>query len=430
VRQLGAEIRQQPREALERRVATVRRRQQAARLAKETQALAFRHGYVVRPPGSPVPSAVQSWTRRDIAGFTYHLHPSTRLAVAGEQVVLLGHPVDVDAGTASAPAIAQRLLEVRASGTDEVLRAAGHLGGRWTLFLHEGDRLTVAPDALASQDVWFHPDTGAIGSHEELVDAGTLLRPNSLLTVGWSREDRERREVAARPFWSDPVQEPSSRVLDAESRFSAFRERLVAHTRLLCSLGRPAAALTAGPASRAVLAAYLNHPREDGLAFTTFAPSSARTSLDPAVDMFTASHLAQVVRVPHRVLQVVTAGSSATTSEPEPIAQAYRQTFPSGQRPGVARAHAWLPEGTVQLHSAGAEVVDQATWADTAAHRSGHGFPEGDLAHRVLLPFNDRRLLQLMLGTATDGAPGGWLVARMAAELPALPRGLDTAQHN
>src|SRR5690606_17926944 len=109
----------------------------------------------------------------------------------------------------------------------------------------------------------------------------------------------------------------------------------------------------------------------------------------------------------------------------QPMTEACRRSFPSGQRPGVALAHASLPVGTVQLHSAGSAVVDLETWGDAAGRRSGLGFPEGDLAHRVLLPFNDRRLLELMLAMAAHPDPGVGPVPRMAGELPALPIPLD-----
>src|SRR5690606_10068071 len=198
--------------------------------------------------------------------------------------------------------LAEGLLEAHTAGTAEAVRKASRLGGRWTLLLHGNDRaLTVMPDALASQDVWWDADDGTIGSHEALVSHGTVLRPNSLLTVSSPSGDAGGVAAQVQPH---PSGQPTVLNLGAEAAFSTFRDRLVAHTRLLTSLGRPGVALTGGLASRAVLAAYLEHPRADGYTFTTFSPASARRSLDPAVDLFTASQLAHVIGIPHRVLEV------------------------------------------------------------------------------------------------------------------------------
>src|SRR5690606_8475243 len=240
---------------------------------------------------------------------------------------------DVDSGTTSPEALAEGLLVAHTAGTQEAVHQAGRLGGRWTLLLHGNDgALTVVPDALASQEVWWDADDGTIGSHEALVRHGTVLRPNSLLTVSPPSGDAGG--------WATQMQPHSSGQrtvvnLGAEAAFSTFRDRLVAHTRLLTSLGRPGVALTGGPASHAVLAAYLEHARADGYAFTTFSPASARRSVDPAVDMVRASQLAHVLGLPHRVREVPPGVGSGTARRGQPMTEACRRSFPAGQRPGV-----------------------------------------------------------------------------------------------
>ncbi|USQ76319.1 hypothetical protein [Ornithinimicrobium cryptoxanthini] len=421
-RRLGVTARRQIGERVRQRVRTVRSRQAALQPGEVARAGAFRHGYLVSAAGSSVPPAVAQWVRREVGTVTYRLHPSTRLTVAADAIVLLGDPVDVDADTADTAMIAQRLAGLRPDGTAAIVRAASRLGGRWTLFVHESDgRLTVVTDALASQGVWWDQED-VIASHRALLSTPvSALQPNTLLRVGLpGRDDHE-----VHCYWPAPEGSGADLVVEPGAAGRELRERLVTHTRLLATLGRPGLALTEGVASRALLAAYLRHPRDDGFAFTTFEVSSVGEGLGPVEHLFAASHLAQTVGLPHRVLEV------AATPEAEPLAVAFSQTYPEGAShpqsasAGVARAYSALPEGTVVLHPAGAEVQDQATWEAGDHLRSSEGFPEGDLTQRVLLPFNDRRVIELLLSLSGAREDASAPLAPLVDELPTPTPALD-----
>lgn len=425
VRQVFARVRHQLGARAEQRVRTVRSRQETLQLTEATQRRALRHGYLVSRTGSPTPTLVAGWHRREMGTFTYHLHPSTRITVAGfaaaEPVVLLGDPVDVDADTADAWIITERLAGLVAAGTDAIVRAASQLGGRWTLFMHGPDgALIVLTDALASQDVWWDGDVkdgAVIASHPALLanPSASLLRPNTLLRVG----PHGGSDAEVRRYWPAPADSVEGPPGDVDAVCREIRERLLTHTRLLSTLGTPGVALTEGLASRALLAAYLQHPREDGFTFTTFEVSSVREGLGQVENLFAASHLAQTVGLAHRVVEV------APSPEGRAIALAYAQTYPEGTRAGVAWAYEALPEGTVVLHPAGVNVLDRATWEDGDHLGVIEGFPEGDLTHRVLLPFNDRRSIELLLSLPPTGEDTPAPVTQLAHELPPLTPGLD-----
>lgn len=390
--------------AARRRVATVREREARRHRAAQAAELAFGGGYLVHEAGVPPPAEVNGWPTVAVGDRTVHTRLPLTLSpvTSGGSVAVLGHPVDVDRDTADPQAITDHLAALAgtagggAAGDTAVLRAAAYLGGRWTLLLHGADGgLTVLPDALASRPVWHTPDGRLLASHEALVPGGRLLPPAATLRVAADGAVT----VDDGQAWS-----PSGPTA-TEDAYREFRERLVTHTRLLAGLGRPAVALTAGPRSRAVLAAYLPHRRDDGFAFTHFATTSARHGQAQADDLFAASALAHRLRVPHRVLPTQQAPSG------DAFGAAYRTTYPQGATPGRAYARHLLPPDSVELHSAGAEVAEQAwTGLDPSV-------TEGDLGHLVMLPFNDRRLLELMTGASGDEPAGGSFVRRLAAEL-------------
>ena len=174
------------------------------------------------------------------------------------------------------------------------------------------------------------------------------------------------------------------------------------HVRLLTGAGRPAVALTAGPSSHAVLAAYLPHRAAEDFTFTYFEPESARHGRGPATDMFRASALAHRLGIPHRVIRAVDPPSGSV------FELAYRWAAPHGDAIGAAFARHHLPPDTVELHSAGAETGETQSWVAMAA-----SVRDGDLGHRVALPFNDRRLL----GMLVHQPAGQSFVTRLAAEL-------------
>lgn len=413
--------------ALRRRVRTVRERAARQEAAASGQslvpptadprvaALAFGGGYLVRSLAVPPPPVVAGWPTRTLGDRAYHARtPMTySMTSAGQAVVLLGYPVDVDAGLSDAQAIADRLAEVADGRTahagtvhadtahagtgdphDAVQRAAAYLGGRWTLFLQDADGgLMVLPDALASQPVWHSPDGAVIGSHEALVTKGAVLPVNSVLEV------TSGHDVRVRDLHLDDGTGSES----AGATYEQFRERLVAHTHLLTETGLAGVALTAGPASHAVLAAHLPHHTQDDFAFTNFATDSAREGRGPAMDLFGASALAHRLGIAHRVVRAVDPPAGSV------FEAAYQSTWPNGDSIATAYARHQLPPDTVELHSTGAQTHDVASWQAVPDE-----VRDGDLSHRVALPFNDRRLLDMLCSQPS----GQSFVARLAEELP------------
>lgn len=399
-------LRDQVGESVQQRVATVRERQRTRSGQVDSSDLAFGSGYLVRAPGVPRPPEVTGWRTRTINGYAYHARARITASPVrtGGTVALIGRAVDVDSGNVSPQRITDELAELAAQSTEALVRRAAYLGGRWTLLRHGPDgAVTVLNDALASQQVWHTPDGRTIGSYAALVPDGTLLPTNSLLHVTDTFGVTVRRYY---PWPGDPPPGQGTPTSDPAAAYAAFRRRIVAHTRLLSDLGRPGIGLTNGTRSRAVLAAYLPHRRDGGYLFTWFATESARQGQEMADAMFGASRLAQELGVPHRVVR------AWEPPRTDAFSVAYRRSFPDGTTLPSAFARSTLPRDTVELHSAGADVVDLDSW-----EQLDRAYLEGDLAHRVMLPFNDRRLLEIMLSLPRAQRVEQVLVSRLAAEL-------------
>lgn len=399
-------LRDRVEETVQQRVATVRERERTHTAQADSGDLAFGYGYLVRAPGVPRPPEVVGWRTRTISGFAYHARARITASPVstGGAVVLIGRAVDVDTGNVSPQRLTDELAELAAQSTPALIRRAAYLGGRWTLFRHGPDRaLTVLTDALASQQVWHSQDGRTIASYAALVPDGTVLPTNSLLQV------ISGGEVTVRRYYPWPDTDPPGEgapATDLAATYAQFRKRVVAHTRLLSDLGRPGLPLTTRPASRAVLAAYLQNRRDGGYTFTSFATESARKSREQADELFESSRLSHELGIAHRVVRAIAPPWT------DAFSVAYRRTFPQGTSLAAAFARHTLPRDTVELHAAGADVVDLESW-----EQLDRGYLEGDLAHRVLLPFNDRRLLEIMLSLPAEQRTSGLLVNRLAAEL-------------
>ncbi|GGK73585.1 hypothetical protein [Ornithinimicrobium pekingense] len=485
------------------------------------------HGYLLLSAGVPAPAAVHGWRRVDgaLPGLHLFLHPRTVLSRAATDrgtVVLLGHPVDVAAGTADGDRIAATLAAAWAGpGAEAMVREAAYLGGRWTLLARrtgkdgEAPDLLVVPDTHATQPV-FHATSGgrlALGSAPSLpaealglpVDEGEValreelrrrrpgavtylpgrltgyrgvdpLVPNCLLRV-----DLDPVRVEHRRFW--PWQEHAE-TEDVDAVYERFRARIGAHVELLAGLGRPAVSLTAGGDSRVTAAVAHRVVRDGGgLAFTYVNPRDARRSAAAMADVTGASAVAAQLGLPHRVLRWRQAPPDGT------FATLHRRTFaPLPGSHGAAFAM-WsdLPGDLVQLQSncaetgtaflrhrtdepldplrlarmmmhategledlAGAMYGDYPDYAQmTPARMLGHDhhdlfyweqrigrwgwqkFADGDLGHRVLLPFNDRALVETMLSLPYPLRESKLLLRRIleeepAARLPVVPSTLGS----
>ncbi|KUG52492.1 hypothetical protein AVL62_14300 [Serinicoccus chungangensis] len=271
------------------------------------------------------------------------------------------------------------------------------------------------------------------------------LVPNSLLRL---RLDAAGLEVGQRRFW--PFR-PRVATEDVDAVYAAFRERFTAHVELLAGLGRPAVSLTGGLDSRVTAAVAAPALRAvDGFAFTYLNPRDAARSRAAVEDVTVAREAARALGLPHRVLRWRQPPAHGTFDV------LHRRTY-APQLPSRGAAHAmWadLPRDLVQLQSNGGETgttfvrhrpehvltprrltelylgsgadVDDALvgelygdyldrvpmhadallgfddydvlyWEQRMGRWGWQKFVDGDFGHRILLPFNDRVLLETML---------------------------------
>ena len=279
---------------------------------------------------------------------------------------------------------------------------------------------------------------GTMTTHEGVLP----LVPNHLLRLSVAGA---AVTVSHERFW--PFQDRVER-LDTSAVTTEFIDHFREHTRLLCSFGRPVVSLTGGMDSRTSLAAALPHLRDDSFAFTYFNPRDGLTKKGAAEDVFEANAIAFGVGIQHRVLR---------WRQPQPgsaFDEIVDRTYPV-RRASTGAAHAmWadLPHDIIHLQSIGAELgttfftkrpagpitahrlleivstrsdlgeeMEQAAFGDYLdyaefTHEAIRGYDphdvfyweqrmgkwgyqkyqDGDFSHRMLLPFNDRGLIELM----------------------------------
>lgn len=289
--------------------------------------------------------------------------------------------------------------------------------------------------------------------------------PNCLLTV----------DLVARPsvqhtrFWplTDRVEEADLAAVHEE-----FRDRLQRQLRLLPALGPTAWSLTGGLDSR-VLLAHLDLPPAPGtFGFTYFNPRDGVTSPGAARDVFVANEVASRIGMRHRVLRWRRAGDDTD------FGRLHRATHPVAMVSHGAAHAMWadLPHDIYEIPGLGGEIgttfgrvryqgplgpEKAATmWLGSTVarlpglvpifedylehaqmdtgrlrgyadedifyweHRMGRWgwtkFLAGDLSHRVLPPFNDRRLLEVMLRLPLEQRTGKALYDRVLHAAPWL----------
>lgn len=344
-----------------------------------------------------------------------------------------------------------------------------------------GDRLAVASGAnLVAASLGLEEDEDALALLAELdarrehavtylpgrrtpyLGVDPLL-PNCLLRIDL-RPLRLRHER----FW--PWQERVE-VGDVDAVWRDFRDRITEHTRLLAGLGRPVVSLTAGGDSRVTAAVALPWLQErDGFTFTYVNPRDVRGSLPALTDVTGASAVAQQLGVPHRLLRWRQPPRGGTFDV------LHRRTY-APLTPSRGAAHAmWadLPRDIVQLQSNCAEtgtvfvrhrtdeplsplrlarIMMNATegledladrmyagylehaelhpdrllgydhhdllyWEQRIGRWGYQKFLDGDLGHRVLLPFNDRVLVETMLSLPEPQRAARVLFEKVWAEEP------------
>jgi len=358
---------------------------------------AFGCGYLIRGGSSTAPPEVARWPVQRLGTLTYHLHPRARLHSVVRphgpgRIVLIGEPVDVQAGLVDAERICGLALDAwESGGVTEAVRYLAYLGGRWTAVLEPaaGDagvppELIVVPDCQATQAVFYSTRAGlALGSQPPLVAGavgsgpdeasqqmwtdlraarkkgviflpGTMtthedvlpLVPNHLLRIRLTGASASVEHERFWPFQNRVERTDTLRVVDEFIDY--FRE----HTRLLTTLGRPVVSLTSGNDSRTTLAAALPHLHDDSFAFTYYNPREGPLGEGPPMDVFIANALAAAVGVQHRVLQWRQPAAGSVFKE------IFDRTYPV-RRGTTGAAHAmWadLPHDIVHLQSIGAEL--------------------------------------------------------------------------
>ncbi|USQ76318.1 hypothetical protein [Ornithinimicrobium cryptoxanthini] len=307
--------------------------------------------------------------------------------------------------------------------------------------------------------VIFHP--GTMTTHEGVLP----LVPNHLLRLSVAGAAVSVEHERFWPF-QDRVERTDTRAVTSEF-IDYFRE----HTRLLCDFGTPVISLTGGMDSRTSLAAALPHLHEDSFTFTYFNPRDGLTKKGAADDVFEANAIAFGVGVQHRVLRWRRPRRGSAFDE------IIARTYPV-QRASTGAAHAmWadLPHDIIHLQSIGAEVgttfftkrpegpitadrlleivstradlgqeMARAAFGDYLdyaqfTHEAIRGydphdvfyweqrmgkwgyqkFQDGDFSHRMLLPFNDRGLIELMQSLPYPQRESKVLLHALLATVPA-----------
>lgn len=253
-----------------------------------------------------------------------------------------------------------------------------------------------------------------------------------------------------------------------DEAFAIFERYFLTHVRLLSSFGQVGISLTSGNDSLATLGAVLNSPPSDLFAFTYFLTSKASTP--NTADMLGANDLAFKAGIRHKILKW-TPGKQQSDSEFDIL---FDQAWPDGgqARPVARCLYEELPRRFFELQSTAAETgtayysgrkvqeisperltslwqgkavgelgrfsrefaeyIDYVQFTDVNLmnidyhdafyweHRNtcwaANRYHEGDMGHRVLLPFNQRDLIEAMLSVPLDERKSKLLVKMFAAK--------------
>lgn len=267
------------------------------------------------------------------------------------------------------------------------------------------------------------------------------VAPNCMLHGSLSPTTR----LAHVRFWPWRDREENADLAHVRDEFS---ERLTRHIALISRLGPLTWSLTGGLDSRVLLAHAPDPFPPRSMAFTYFNPRDGARDSGAARDVFVANLLAYRTGLPHRVLRWRTADPDSA------FARFHRATHPFGPISQGAAFAMWadLPHDIIQVQGNGGEVGTAfgtrtpSAWSAAKAagmwmgrqfeqdaqlaevfedyldythletglsygydhhdlfyweHRMGRWgwrkFLDGDFSHRVVPPFNDRSLLELML---------------------------------
>lgn len=162
--------------------------------------------------------------------------------------------------------------------------------------------------------------------------------PNHVLTVDGTSVEHTR-------FYPFPDTDLPT---DPDDAYEQFSDLFTTHVRLLCGLGRTGISLTAGLDSRATFAAARRHLPHDALTWTYYKFQAPDLAMQE--DLLTANSIATRARVPHRIVSVERASGDYSA--------AYTRTFRHTQQfRALSEAYrAQLPGDIVELQSMVAEV--------------------------------------------------------------------------
>lgn len=349
---------------------------------------AFSHGFILTSDSEALPPDVLTWPRETLGSATVALHPKTvrvverDLGAEGASILLLGHPVDLDADSTDAGVIGQRALrELVTGGPEAFTRYVAYLAGRFTAFAHKGGVIWGVPDTCATQSLFWSVRDGrqAVGSHIELVAATVRaevdetalglvrglkeLRPGythffpgiatsyrgvhpviSNCRLVWRPSEAQVKHERFYPF--DEI-EPRP---DVDAVYADFRDLFGAICRHLASFGTTGISLTAGLDSRTTFAGVLPYLDETSFTFTFFRPTKANEA--HIEDLFTANRESVARRVPHRVLR-------SRSAEPGSVFDRVFSTTWKAYRPyegGACPLYEDLPRDFYHLQSQHGEV--------------------------------------------------------------------------
>lgn len=353
----------------------------------------FGHGYVMSIHDRAT-AATANWAKLSVGEFTYRFHSRTsyfhhrakpdedRSARPLPQVVLVGQPVDLDAGTHDGREIAARVASLmRRDGVEGATRYVAYLGGRFTCFIHNGSTLEIIPDCHATQSIYWRDSSDGFtaSSHVELVGGGGLAELDEHALWMYERLVELRRGAGTKYFpgivttYQDvrPVMPncslhvdtvagqvehrrfyPFSDLVrrDVNEAYETFEELFRTHVRLLSRLGTVGISLTSGLDSRVTLAGSCSFLPPGSFTFTFY--RAADVSGAHADDMYEANRLAWEFGLPHRVLRW------GGRNRDEPFDRIFSATWPRlGQARTIAQAfYSQLPRDIVHFQSTIAET--------------------------------------------------------------------------
>ena len=296
------------------------------------------------------------------------------------------------------------------------------------------------------------------------------LIPNCRLDVRLGRAAPSARLQRFWPF-EDRVEDA-----DVDRVYDRFREQILGHLRLLGSFGTVGLSLTAGLDSRVTLAGLLLDGQRDAFAFTYASPRAVGRDAAVTRDVFGASELAFRAGLPHRLVHWRTPEDCWLPQRAQAFREAYDRSWPEKQGSvGAAYSmYADLPHDFVELQSNLAETGTTHTrtrtdepisprrlaelwlgkvfadhpqyhddfavlidavdfsapalrghdhhdvfyWEHRMSRWAARKFQEGDMSHRVLLPFNDRGLIETMLSLPQPMRAAKVLYGRLLDEVP------------